>query len=134
MPELSKEDAHRFLNDQRLAVLGTIRADGRAQLTPVYFAWDGRLLYLSITKTRAKYHNIKRDPRVTLCVLQDTPPYQAVTIYGRAEIEEEDIVDRTIDVVHKFRGHTDMDRDAFEAELRRQQRVVARITPERFVR
>ncbi|MEX2235958.1 MAG: PPOX class F420-dependent oxidoreductase [Dehalococcoidia bacterium] len=134
MAEISAADADRFLNEQRLAVLGTIKADGVPQLSPVYFAWDGASLYLSLTKTRAKYHNIRRDPRVSLCVLQDTPPYQSVTVYGRAEIEEEDILDKSIAVVHKFRGQVEIDRDAFLQELRRQGRVVARIIPERFVR
>lgn len=134
MAEVARADVDRFFRDQRLAVLGTIRLDGSAQLSPVYFAWDGKLLYLSITRTRAKYHNIKRDPRVTLCVLQDTPPYQAVTVYGRAEIEEEDILEHTLAVVHKFRPGAEMDRDAFLDELRRQQRVVVKINPSRFVR
>lgn len=134
MADISEQDRDRFLNDQRLAVLGTVKADGSAQLTPVYFAWDGKLLYLSITKTRAKYANIRRDPRVTLCVIQDTPPYPSLTIYGRAEIEEDDILDHSLAVVHKFRGETEMDKDAFLTELRRQQRVVVKITPDRFVR
>ncbi|HET9200022.1 MAG TPA: PPOX class F420-dependent oxidoreductase [Dehalococcoidia bacterium] len=134
MSEVERADVDRFFRDQRLAVLGTIKSDGAPQLSPVYFAWDGKLIYLSITRTRAKYHNIRRDPRVTLCVLQDTPPYQAVTVYGDAEIEEEDILDHTLAVVHKFRPGTEMDRDAFLEELRRQQRVVVKITPSRFVR
>lgn len=134
MADIAQDDIDRFLRDQRLAVLGTVKADGMPQLTPVYYAWDGKLIYLSITKTRAKYRNIVRDPRVTLCVVQDTPPYPSLSIYGRAEIEEEDILEHTLAVVHKFRGETEMDKDAFLQELRRQQRVVAMITPERFVR
>ncbi|HEX5940507.1 MAG TPA: PPOX class F420-dependent oxidoreductase [Dehalococcoidia bacterium] len=134
MADVPRADADRFFREQRLAVLGTIRSDGSANLSPVYFAWDGKLLYLSITRTRGKYHNIKRDPRVTLCVLQDTPPYQAVTVYGKAEIEEEDILDHTIAVVHKFRPGVEIDREAFLEEMRRQERVVVKITPSRFVR
>jgi PPOX class probable F420-dependent enzyme len=134
MPEVSRDDADRFLREQRIAVLGTIKSDGTPQLTPVYFAWDGQLVYLSITKTRAKYGNIRRDPRVSLCVLQDTPPYQSLTVYGTAHIEEVDILDDTIAVVHRFRGEMDLDREAFLAELRRQGRVVAKVTPRRFVR
>jgi PPOX class probable F420-dependent enzyme len=134
MADVPPADADRFFREQRLAVLGTPRLDGSPQLSPVYFAWDGKLLYLSITRTRAKYHNIRRDPRVTLCVLQDTPPYQALTVYGTAEIEEEDILDDTLAVVHKFRPGTEIDRESFLEELRRQQRVVVKITPSRFVR
>jgi PPOX class probable F420-dependent enzyme len=134
MAEVARADVDRFFRDQRLAVLGTLKRDGSPQLSPVYFAWDGKLLYLTITRTRAKYHNIQRDPRVSLCVLQDTPPYQFVTVYGTAKIEEDDILDDTIAVVHKFRPGTEIDRDAFLEELRRQQRVVVKITPSRFVR
>ena len=113
---------------------GTIKADGTPHLTPVHYAWDGKFIYLTITRTRAKYHNIKRDPRVTLCVIQNTPPYPALTIFGRAELDEEDILDRTLAVLHRFQPEVEIDRDAFLKELRRQQRVVAKIIPESFAR
>src|SRR3990170_4464252 len=63
----TQEERERFLKEHRLAVVATVRRDGRPQLTPVYYAWqDGRIL-VSTTRSRFKARNVRRDPRVTVC-------------------------------------------------------------------
>ena len=48
-------------------VLATLKRDGRPQLSTVthYFDRDARQLQVSITDTRAKTKNMRRDPRVS---------------------------------------------------------------------
>ena len=61
-------DPHQLLADSRLAVLATIKADGRPQLSPVTPFYDraAGLIYVSMTEGRAKTANLRRDPRATL--------------------------------------------------------------------
>jgi PPOX class probable F420-dependent enzyme len=61
-------DPHQLLADTRLAVLATIKADGRPQLSPVTPFYDraAGLLYVSMTEGRAKTANLRRDARATL--------------------------------------------------------------------
>jgi PPOX class probable F420-dependent enzyme len=61
-------DLHALLAQSRLGVLATLRADGRAQLSPVQPFYDraAGLLYVSTTARTAKVTNLRRDPRVTL--------------------------------------------------------------------
>src|SRR5262245_57851295 len=52
-----------FARTRRRGVLVTARRDGRPQLSNVaFYADDSDVLRVSITATRAKYHNLRRDP------------------------------------------------------------------------
>ncbi len=53
-----------------VAVLATLKRDGRPQLSNVSYAYDrGRdLLRVSVTDDRAKTRNLRRDPRASLMV------------------------------------------------------------------
>lgn len=65
-------DAHReFLSAHGLASLATIKRDGRPQLSQVGYHFDAETetFRVSITGTRAKYKNLRRDPRATLMVV-----------------------------------------------------------------
>ena len=71
------------------AVVGTNRADGAPQLTVVWYLWDGKAFHFSTTRNRAKYFNIKRDPRISL-LIDDFENKWHVVAYGRAEITSQD--------------------------------------------
>lgn len=113
-----------------MGILATLKKDGSPQLTPIYYAYAEGEFLISITRTRAKYHNIRRNSAVTLCVVKpEGRPY--VSISGRAEIEEDDIVDGTRAIFERIStGEVPED---FEQGLRDQQRVLLKITPESFV-
>ncbi len=86
---LKRSEWERFLRGRRVAVLGTIAADGMPVLTPIWFLYrEGRLL-MRTGEESVKARNIRRDPRVTVCVQDERPPYCSVTVYGRAMIEPE---------------------------------------------
>jgi hypothetical protein len=83
----TKSEADRFLRGRHVAVLATIGANGAPILTPIWYLHrDGRIL-MRTDRGSVKTHNIERDPRVTLCVQDERPPYASVTIYGKATVE-----------------------------------------------
>jgi PPOX class probable F420-dependent enzyme len=61
-------DPHALLAEGRIAVLATIKSDGRPQLSPVtpFYDRDAGVIYVSMTAGRAKTVNLRRDPRATL--------------------------------------------------------------------
>ncbi len=65
-----------FVTSRHQGVLTTIRTNGRPQLSNIFYvagvAGDDGALTVSITDTRAKTANIRRDPRVSLYVLGTT--------------------------------------------------------------
>lgn len=62
-----------FLRARRNAVLATIRRDGAPQLSPVWFLWTGERFIFSAGRQSAKAANLKRDHRITLCIIDDEP-------------------------------------------------------------
>lgn len=76
-----------FLSRNPRAVLATTRSDGRPQLSPVVAAVDdnGRVL-ISTRETAIKAKNLARDPRASLCVLNDGFFGEWVQAEGSAEL------------------------------------------------
>jgi PPOX class probable F420-dependent enzyme len=79
-------DARRaFLTEgTRTAVLATIREDGRPHAVPIAFVLDDDdILFLTNAET-VKGRDLLRDPRVTLVVDEEVPPFAFVMIEGTA--------------------------------------------------
>jgi PPOX class probable F420-dependent enzyme len=118
------------LQEEKIGVFATVRTRGAPQLTPVNYIYDGERITISVTRTRAKYHNVRRNPAVSLCVIRpEGRPY--VTVYGTARIEEEDIVEGTARLMQLVYGRPPPEN--FEQVLRDAERVLRLLTPERFV-
>jgi PPOX class probable F420-dependent enzyme len=74
-----------FLMEQvRTAKLATVRKDGRPHVVPIWFDLDGDTLVFTTGQTSIKAANIGRDPRVCLCVDDETPPFAYIMIEGTA--------------------------------------------------
>ena len=81
-------DARRafLLRGTRTAILATTRPDGPPHAVPVGFVLDGDgVLFLTNPHT-VKAAAVQRDPRVTLVVDDETPPFAFVMIEGAAEV------------------------------------------------
>lgn len=76
-----------FLRTRHKAVLMTRRADGGEQTSPITLGIDaqGRLL-VSTYPERAKVLNIRRHPRIAMCVLSDDFNGPWVHVEGSAEV------------------------------------------------
>ncbi len=90
------EEVRAFLEQPHLGVLGTLNRDGSPQLTAIWYDLIDDLVVMNITRGLVKERNLRRDPRLALCVVDGA---RYVTLSGRAEIIE--------------------DRDVQEAEVRR---------------
>ena len=127
--EETKTTLEQFLAEKRNATMATIRANGTSQLTPVWFYWNGEQFYISITTERAKYHNLVRDPRMSLCI-DDVTGFTYVTAEGKAEIREQDIWEDTSKILVKYRGNAGG--EAYLEQLKKQPRVLVVLKPTRW--
>ena len=124
--------AQEFLRDNHNAVMATFRQDGRPALSPVTVAVDadGRVL-VSTRETAMKVKHLRRDPRVTLAVLNPGFYGEWVQVEGTAEIIElPDAMELLVDYYRRASGeHPDW--DDYRAAMARDRRVVIRFTIER---
>jgi len=83
MPEMTKEEYKEFLlQGTKTGKLATVREDGRPHVVPIWYDLDGDNLVFTTGEMTVKAKNMKRDPRVSLSVDDQTPPYSFVTIEG----------------------------------------------------
>jgi PPOX class probable F420-dependent enzyme len=73
----------------RTGKLSWLSASGRPLVAPVWFIVDGDGLVFNTNKDTAKGRALARDPRVSLCVDLEEPPYAFVQVQGEAELSEE---------------------------------------------
>jgi PPOX class probable F420-dependent enzyme len=88
------EKARAFLNEKRFAVLATINSDGTPQLTTMWYLLEGDTIVMNTKAGRIKERNMRRDPRIAICVEDG---YNYVTISGTVEmIDDPEIAQRDI--------------------------------------
>jgi PPOX class probable F420-dependent enzyme len=125
---MDADTAREVLTTQHRAVLATFRPDGTPQMTPVTAGVDddGRVV-ISTRQTAYKVRNIRRDPRVHLCVLPDSFFGRWIQVDGVAEIVElPEAMDRLVDYYRRISGeHPDW--EEYRAAMQRDQRLVVRI-------
>ena len=92
MRQMPPEEYRAFLLERpRTAKLATVRADGRPHIAPIWFDLDGDALIFNTGDTTVKAANMRRDPRVSLCIDDDTPPFAFVIVEGIATLTEEPV-------------------------------------------
>src|ERR1700744_6519341 len=79
------------------ASLGTLMPDGRPQVTPVWVDFDGEHVIFNSAKGRQKDRNVRRDPRVSLAIVDPENPYRYLEIRGSVVEITEDGADDSID-------------------------------------
>jgi PPOX class probable F420-dependent enzyme len=73
------------------AVVATLRPDGSPHTVATWYLWDGERLLLNMDESRARLGFIRRDPRVSLTVLDAESWYRQVTLLGRVvELVDDD--------------------------------------------
>ena len=105
--EMTPQARRTFLTSgTRTAILATTRADGRPHAVPVCFVLeDDDVLFLTNEAT-AKGRALQRDPRVTLVVDDETPPFAFVVIEGTAQLSRSpDDIDRVApEIAERYDG------------------------------
>lgn len=128
------DEALAFARPRHRGVLITLRRDGRPQSSNIVYALcdDGRAR-ISVTTSRAKTKNLRRDPRASLYVPGDTF-WAYVVLDGEADLSPAatDLHDGTVEeLIALYRSvqgeHPDW--DDFRAAMVAQGRLVVRLRP-----
>jgi PPOX class probable F420-dependent enzyme len=85
-PPFEADELDAFLAGTHIAVLSYLRADGRPNQAPLWYAYRDGAVWFSVETTSAKLRALRRDPRVCVTVQDERPPYRAVIIEGTVEL------------------------------------------------
>jgi PPOX class probable F420-dependent enzyme len=129
-------DALDFARTNRWSVLVTIRGNGLPQLSNVaHYVSDDGIIRISITASRAKYHNLLRRPWAALHVTR--PDFFAYAVLeGAVELSpvagrpDDDTVAELITYYRALSGEH-QDWDEYRTAMVTERRAVVRLTPDR---
>ena len=129
--------ALRFARSRREGVLVTLRRDGRPQLSNVLYGIgeDGDTIRISVTDSRAKTRNLRRDPRASLYVVGETF-WSYVVLDGAADLtpvaaDPNDAVVDELVLMYRQAGGEHPDWDEYRQAMVEDQRLVVRLRPDR---
>ncbi len=125
---MTPEELSEFLTQTKIFMkVGTIGPDGWPAVNPVWYEYDGDSFWIITKELTGFCQNMRRDPRVSLCIDNPEPPYKRVIGRGRVELVEGDWVEMGRRMVIRYLGPQGL--DYFEATLEIP-RVLVRIRPE----
>lgn len=108
------------------ANLATLMPDGQPQVTPVWCDFDGKLVLVNTAKGRQKDRNMRRDPRVSLALMDPDNPYRYLEVRGRVVEMTEQGADEHIDkMAKKYLG-----KDKYPFRQPGEVRLLCKIQPE----
>lgn len=121
-----------FLSTHPRAILATTRSDGRPQLSPVLVAVDddGRVL-ISTRETAVKAKNLARDPRASLCVINDGFFGEWIQAEGSAELIHLPAALPILEYYYRRISGEHPDWDDYREAMRREKRLIIRIQIDR---
>ncbi len=100
-----------LLESTAVAFVSTIGPRGEPQTTPLWFLWEGGVVRFSLVEGRQKLRNLRRDPRISVVVVDPADPtwylelrgtVDALTLDGELELERK--------VAEKYTGaHVDVE-------------------------
>jgi len=115
---------HAFLTRHHGAIVATLKRDGTPHVARIGIGLVEGRLWSSGTRTRARTQHLRRDPRATLCVLDEANPYAWLGLETRVGIHDgPDAVDRNLALYRVLAGEPD-DLAAYREAMVREQRLV----------
>jgi PPOX class probable F420-dependent enzyme len=90
MASLEDPEVRAFLSHgTRTGKLGYLSAAGRPLVAPVWFVVEDGSIVFNTARDTVKGRALARDPRASLCVDLQEPPYAFVQVQGEAELAED---------------------------------------------
>ena len=128
MADVIPEKYRDLFQKKAFCSLSTLMPDGSPQVTPVWCDFDGTHVIVNSAKGRRKDTNMRRDPRVSLAIIDPDNPYRYLEVRGRVAEITETGADAHIDkMAKKYIGM-----DKYPNRQPGEVRVLYKIKPERI--
>ena len=112
-----------------IGFIGSADTDGMPRTVPVWYRWDGKVIHITTASSSVWVNNLINASRSSFCVAEHGPPYQAVVMRGRVQIDNKDEAEvRRIFLRYMDAQQTEVYYAAIEYELR-----MVRFEPDRVM-
>lgn len=137
MPRMKPHDVEEFLQQPHVAVLASLRRDGRPYTVPVWWLWKDGAFWLTGTTSRVWCKQLMKDPRASLCIEASAPKPGHIGVDGVVTphlLPDFDIWPISRELAEKYVGRGDPARapqvDAFFANMQTEPRMLFRLDPQ----
>ena len=120
------EKARRFLEEPFVGEVTTLRPDGSPHTTVVWVDVDTDEVIFNTAVGRAKERYLRKDPRVSLIVVDPENSYRWVSVSGTAALTTDGADDEIDRLAKKYLG-----KDEYPWRKPEEQRISVRIRPDR---
>ena len=120
-----------FVRGHRVCVFGFGRREHGPSQSVVYYVMDGDDLLVSTMNGRAKAKAVRRNPKISLCILDENWPLTYLLLYGTAHIEPDENAELLKKICEVMAGEPipESKRRELVAMAERENRVRVRVTP-----
>ena len=124
------DDDRALLQGTNFASLATTMANGSPQASIVWIDVDGDTILVNTAEGRTKTENMRRDPRVAICLFDTADPYRQLMVRGHVTDFVHEGADEHIDLLaKKYTGA-----DVYDDHRPDQKRVIVRISVDAVAR
>jgi PPOX class probable F420-dependent enzyme len=101
---MDRAERREFVREHRTCIFGYNRKNDGPAMTVVYYVLDGDELLISTMAARSKALAVQRNPKVSLCILDEQWPLTYLQVYGDATLEDNfgqavDVMRQVIDLM-----------------------------------
>jgi PPOX class probable F420-dependent enzyme len=89
------ENLQALLAKPNPSVMGTLRPDGAPHTVATWYLWEEQRVLVNLDAERTRLDYVRRDPRVSLTVLDEAGWWRHVSLFGRAVsiVDDPELVD-----------------------------------------
>ena len=102
--ELEPADLGDLLEQPLVAVLATYRTDGEVLLSPVWHRWRDGGFDVATGRDDVKVRHLRANPRATILVYEQTPPYRGIELRTEPSISSEGAHDVAREIAVRYLG------------------------------
>ncbi|MDA0999788.1 MAG: pyridoxamine 5'-phosphate oxidase family protein [bacterium] len=77
-----------FLAEKRMCRFSVTRSDGGQLIRPIWYKWEDGKFWISTKSSGVHTRIVKKNPKISIVVDKDDPPYKAVVCEGEVELIE----------------------------------------------
>jgi PPOX class probable F420-dependent enzyme len=83
------DELQQVLANPNPAVIGTVAPDGTPNTVATWYLWEGGRALVSMDEERRRLEYVRRNPRVSLTVLDGDEWYRHITLHGRVALQDD---------------------------------------------